>query len=654
MAEVVDSTEITLTGSTTDFSFSDTPPDTPPVPPDPHEPAVKRTDDAPIAEDEDTATLALLDPNVFLAPECQVDHVVVYLDRAEVCRSLKAKLNRGENEITIGQLSSSIDKDSIRVEGRGAATILEVTYQTKYIRPEENAANQQTKLIEADLKALEKEKSVLLAWQKRVQKQRSVLDGFADNLTKVQEIKDKDGKVTPMCGAMDATVLDGMTGFFTMYDSQATKLDSTLHEIDQKLEDVTQGIKQKQDTLANMDAEKDDFLSRELSVLIGCEADTEVTLLVSYIVTKAKWTPKYDIRVFSNDNQMKIMYYALIQQASGEDWEDAKISLSTAMPSVGGQVPELGTHRLYFKPKPQQILPLSINGLDLPPLSPKNANRSSVRKVKKRPQSVMINAMDLNKSIDEALIRLEGEKYRRDSEVEKDRPQYAEIPTEVKDGITSTTFDIARLHSIPCDNATHKVSVAIIDLTPLFEYECVPKMAAHAYLKARVRNTSSYALLAGPTNIFLDNNFIAKADLKAVSPSEDFTCSLGVDPGIRVQYKPLHKFREQSGIITKTISMTYKQVIEVKNTHSKNIKIIIMDQLPCSTEEKIKVILQEPVIKHPEKYDKNKSTRLNRMNNVEWDIDIPGGETKELTLKYVIEHPVLEDVEHNISRISDY
>ncbi|CAH1799373.1 unnamed protein product [Owenia fusiformis] len=645
MAEVVDSTEITLTGSTTDFSFSDTPPDTPPVPPDPHEPAVKRTDDAPIAEDEDTATLALLDPNVFLAPECQVDHVVVYLDRAEVCRSLKAKLNRGENEITIGQLSSSIDKDSIRVEGRGAATILEVTYQTKYIRPEENAANQQTKLIEADLKALEKEKSVLLAWQKRVQKQRSVLDGFADNLTKVQEIKDKDGKVTPMCGAMDATVLDGMTGFFTMYDSQATKLDSTLHEIDQKLEDVTQGIKQKQDTLANMDAEKDDFLSRELSVLIGCEADTEVTLLVSYIVTKAKWTPKYDIRVFSNDNQMKIMYYALIQQASGEDWEDAKISLSTAMPSVGGQVPELGTHRLYFKPKPQQML-LRRN---------KSLSRSKSKRGK-RPKSMFGRAPSLEGSEDEifrddmALESSAAMSPRRRSSMESFELNTAEV----KDGITSTTFDIARLHSIPCDNATHKVSVAIIDLTPLFEYECVPKMAAHAYLKARVRNTSSYALLAGPTNIFLDNNFIAKADLKAVSPSEDFTCSLGVDPGIRVQYKPLHKFREQSGIITKTISMTYKQVIEVKNTHSKNIKIIIMDQLPCSTEEKIKVILQEPVIKHPEKYDKNKSTRLNRMNNVEWDIDIPGGETKELTLKYVIEHPVLEDVEHNISRISDY
>ena len=59
-------------------------------------------------------------------------------------------------------------------------------------------------------------------------------------------------------------------------------------------------------------------------------------------------------------------------------------------------------------------------------------------------------------------------------------------------------------------SAPFQVSVAIIDLKPTFEYECVPKRSQHAYLKAKVKNTSAYALLAGPTNVFLDNNFIAK------------------------------------------------------------------------------------------------------------------------------------------------
>ncbi len=46
--------------------------------------------------------------------QCRVETVVVYLDRAEVCRVVKTKLESGENEVRIKNLSQFIDKDSIR------------------------------------------------------------------------------------------------------------------------------------------------------------------------------------------------------------------------------------------------------------------------------------------------------------------------------------------------------------------------------------------------------------------------------------------------------------------------------------------------------------------------------------------------------------
>lgn len=52
----------------------------------------------------------------FSAPKLQVETVVVYLDRAEVCRSFKAKVKSGQNELIVKDLSQSIDKDSIRCE----------------------------------------------------------------------------------------------------------------------------------------------------------------------------------------------------------------------------------------------------------------------------------------------------------------------------------------------------------------------------------------------------------------------------------------------------------------------------------------------------------------------------------------------------------
>jgi hypothetical protein len=39
----------------------------------------------------------------------------------------------------------------------------------------------------------------------------------------------------------------------------------------------------------------------------------------------------------------------LIQQSTGEDWNDTKLSLSTAVPSIGGNVPTLETQNVKFK-----------------------------------------------------------------------------------------------------------------------------------------------------------------------------------------------------------------------------------------------------------------------------------------------------------------
>jgi hypothetical protein len=78
-----------------------------------------------------------------------------------------------------------------------------------------------------------------------------------------------------------------------------------------------------------------------------------------------------------------------------------------------------------------------------------------------------------------------------------------------------------------------------------------------------------------------------------VSPGEEFTCSLGVDPAVKVEYKPPHKYREQGGLLSKTVTTIHKQVTEMKNSRSDTIKVLVKDQLPISMEEKIKVCVNK-------------------------------------------------------------
>lgn len=62
--------------------------------------------------------------------------------------------------------------------------------------------------------------------------------------------------------------------------------------------------------------------------------------------------------------------------------------------------------------------------------------------------------------------------------------------------------------------------------------------------------------------------------------------------------------------------------------------------------------LIEPSIsqKEKDKSDSKKPTRINNAtNNVEWEFELAAGETKELTLKYSVEHPASEEIESTVT-----
>lgn len=58
----------------------------------------------------------------------------------------------------------------------------------------------------------------------------------------------------------------------------------------------------------------------------------------------------------------------------------------------------------------------------------------------------------------------------------------------------------------------------------------------------------------------------------------------------------------------------------------------------------------EPAINQKEKVDVKKPARVNSVtNNVEWEFELAGGDTKELVLKYTVEHPASEEIENVVT-----
>jgi hypothetical protein len=58
-----------------------------------------------------------------------------------------------------------------------------------------------------------------------------------------------------------------------------------------------------------------------------------------------------------------------------------------------------------------------------------------------------------------------------------------------------------------------------------------------------------------------------------------------------------------------------------------------------SNDDKIQVKLSEPVIKN------NPNVRLNKLNNIEFDLNLAPSKTVELVIKYSIEYQADQDIE---------
>ena len=60
---------------------------------------------------------------------------------------------------------------------------------------------------------------------------------------------------------------------------------------------------------------------------------------------------------------------------------------------------------------------------------------------------------------------------------------------------------------------------------------------------------------------------------------------------MKVVYKPVHRFREESGLITVSVVYTYRQVTEITNNRKESATILFTDHIPLSRDDKLKVLL---------------------------------------------------------------
>lgn len=204
------------------------------------------------------------------------------------------------------------------------------------------------------------------------------------------------------------------------------------------------------------------------------------------------------------------------------------------------------------------------------------------------------------------------------------------IFSDVKAKDISTTFVINTKNTIPSDNSTHKVTIAINNLPIDFSYTSIPKILPKVYVKGKAANKNDYPLLEGEINIFVDNDFVNRTFLNTIVPTDTLELALGIDESIKCEKILKNKFAEAKGLFDGSKMITYDYEIKITNNRKTAEDISVYDQLPITRNEKIKTELLIP---------KDLAEKLNDKKELKWDLKLNPGETKIIPLKFTVEFP---------------
>ncbi|KAJ1557363.1 hypothetical protein HK405_000114, partial [Cladochytrium tenue] len=114
------------------------------------------------------------------------------------------------------------------------------------------------------------------------------------------------------------------------------------------------------------------------------------------------------------------------------------------------------------------------------------------------------------------------------------------------------------------------------------------------------RNTSGYQLYPGPLSLFLDDSYVANAEIKHVNLNEYFSCSLGIDPTVSAHHNDTHRSlpRATSSYAPRTETQLHVTRFVVKNRGRVSIPRLVVKAglpvVPAELVDDVRVVLRAP------------------------------------------------------------
>jgi uncharacterized protein (TIGR02231 family) len=541
-----------------------------------------------------SAFLFLLVPTLPLAATAvnarsRIDAVTVYRSSARVVRGARVDLQPGPTRVLFDGLPDQLDDDSLRIEGKGSAkarvfgvTVERVTADAAASADARGAEERLEKLQDED-RGLEDR---LRAAQARAKFVESLRSTYADERAKNLALRDVSTKEWRDVAAF-------VEGELTAVSGEVRRLEGARRELGRR-------IAQARADLDKVQAKRSQT-TKTIAVEVEAEKAGAFEIALSYAVSAAGWQPIWDARLAPEAGTVELTFLGSVWQRTGEDWKEVALSVSTAQPARGLHVPQLDPRYLVRAERPRPMAPKRSR-------TPGEAALPSAARAA-APQMAMEDA-------------------------EEPKMELTMAEATVEQGLLSAAFQAARRETVDGSGQARKVSLARFPLKAEVVRTAAPRVEAAAFLTAKAVNETGFPLLAGVAGVYVGDEFAGRAAIPATPPGGELELAFGADDRVEIDRKVLERRRESAGLISKDDVYRYRVRISVKNRYASQVAVKLLDLVPVSRDEKIRVELLEgttaPTREDPERpgvrvYELSLASREEKVVELRYEIRFPRG-----------------------------
>jgi uncharacterized protein (TIGR02231 family) len=517
----------------------------------------------------------------------KIKDVTVFLSGAEIHRKASVSLYSGGNLVTFDNLSPFIVANSIQVKAKNnEVTIVSVNHQNNYLSDNKNDVRLDQ--IKDSIADIDFKKSLREGHKRVYVEEKSLL------------------AINKSIGGNNTGVnIEDLMDISDWYRERMLEIETKLNDIDRQLD----RFNKERARLVNQQRELSKGTvknTKEIIVNVSSKKTTKVDFEITYVMTRASWIPKYDLR--SNDIAMPVTmdYKADVYNAGGHDWEDVMITLSTGNPSIDNTQPELTPWYLQYYEKQKNYKGAYGYG----EVSKKSASPTS-----------------RNNRFDDS--NTEGERLETFETLQEEESSItlASFTNTVESNV-NTQFEINFPYTIKSDGQPNLVEIKNHELPVVYRYMSIPKKDGDAFLLARISGWGSYNLLPGEANIYFEGTYVGHSLLETASTKDTLDVSMGRDKGIVVDRKKVDEFCKNSTFgSNKKTTRAYE--IDIRNNKSRSIDIVIYDQIPLTSYKEVEVELIE----------QNGAEYNEKTGQLKWTIRLEAGSSKKLSFKFEVKYP---------------